>query len=169
MKTLRKTCVFGVKVFFALMLFTTHVSAGPIIDGESPEPDPAAVAFKILNYRSLNRNFDRAYCAKFLKAKVDGTELPQNDKNLFCLDRFSRILTPEDVKQFIEIMKGEYFGLGIYLKESESGEVIVLGFVSEDSPSYEVMRADDIILSIRRADDVEGKPYLIPASFSMLP
>lgn len=69
-------------------------------------------------------------------------------------DEYTEYFTKEEVQEFMESTNGKYSGIGVYISQTEDGEVLVLGPLS-NSPAEEAgIKTGDIITKI---DGVECK------------
>jgi carboxyl-terminal processing protease len=64
------------------------------------------------------------------------------------LDRFSEVIWPYDIEDFDRQMQGEFIGVGVYIEESELGEIKIISPLEGKPAALAGIRSGDIIVSV---------------------
>ena len=64
------------------------------------------------------------------------------------LDRFSEVIWPYDIEDFDRQMQGEFIGVGVYIEESELGEIKIISPLEGKPAALAGIRSGDVIVSV---------------------
>ena len=64
------------------------------------------------------------------------------------LDRFSEVIWPYDIEDFDRQMQGEFIGVGVYIEESELGDIRIISPLEGKPAALAGIRSGDIIVSV---------------------
>ncbi len=64
------------------------------------------------------------------------------------LDRFSEVIWPYDIEDFDRQMQGEFIGVGVYIEESELGDIRIISPLEGKPAALAGIRSGDIVVSV---------------------
>ena len=67
------------------------------------------------------------------------------------LDRFSEVIWPYDIEDFDRQMQGEFIGVGVYIEESELGDIRIISPLEGKPAALAGIRSGDVIVSVNGA------------------